>query len=313
MLSLIIIQLASFVNAVIYTITYTFSQKADIMDNIINNNEKAYFFTRSTREEIIVRLDLNILVGGVARNKDDLDTLHPFGADPFYRFYYVTDGEVDLLFADGRYSLRPGYMYLIPVSQPFRYISPCNFTHYWMHFCSSLLEKIEFFQHLIELPAPADTEVLMLDFLRFAQIGTGIQPFMEADIILRRLLIPFLESIPDEPLQQIEGQNRFYSVIDYINRNATKPLSISSLAAMFRMNRNEFSADFHRAFGIPPKQYICKRRMGQARMLLLSTALSVKQISYKVGYDNEFYFSRLFKKYTGNSPSDFRKHSNLGT
>ena len=290
-----------------------FTKKADIVNNVINDKEKAYFFTISTREEIIIRLDLNILVGGIARNKNNLDTFHPFGADPFYRFYYVTDGTVDLHFADGRYSLRPGYMYLIPVSQPFRYIAPCNFTHYWMHFCSLLnWKKIEYFQHLIELPAPKNIEEIMLEFLNFAQVGSGIRSVMEANIILRRLLIPFLESIPDDNLERIKEQNRFYPVIEYINRNVTERLSTSDLAAMLRMNRNVFSADFHRTFGIPPKQYICKRRMEQAKKLLLSTALPVKKISDQVGYDNEFFFSRLFKKYTGHSPSTFREISNLG-
>ena len=78
------------------------------------------------------------------------------------------------------------------------------------------------------------------------------------------------------------------------------------------MRPNDFSADFRRAFGVPPKQYICQRRMGIAKTLLLSSNLSVKQISIKVGYDNEFFFSRLFKKYTGHSPSNFRDRSKFG-
>ena len=276
------------------------------------SSELAFFLAEDSYAKMVRQLDLRILVGGVARNKDDLDVLHPFAADSFFRFYHVTGGTVDLLFADGRYTLRPGHMYLIPASQPFRYLSPCNFTHYWMHFCSSQLENIEFFQFLRELEAPPDTESQMRDFLHFAEAGSGLRTAMETDLILRRLLLPFLESISPEGFEHLHEQNRFYSVIEYINRNVVAPLSISKLAAIAGMRPNDFSADFRRAFGVPPKQYICQRRMGIAKTLLLSSNLSVKQISIKVGYDNEFFFSRLFKKYTGHSPSNFRDRSKFG-
>ena|GEM_PF-576494 len=282
------------------------------MDKFITGNEQAFFLNPAPNVKFLERLDLSVLVGGEARDKDNLDTVHSFRADPFFRFYYVTGGTVDLIFTDGRFSLRSGFVYLIPASKPFRYVSPTGFTHRWLHFRSSLLDKTEYFRDLIGLKAPENTEELMQEFLHWIRRDASVRTLMEIDIILRKLLIPFFESIPEKNLEKIKDQNRFYPVIDYIDRNAVEPISIVHLAAMLRMNRNVFSAEFRKSFGISPKQYICKSRIGLARELLFTTDLSVKQISGRVGYNNEFFFSRLFKKYTGYPPSVFRNISNLG-
>lgn len=278
----------------------------------VPSKELAYFFPDTQEREIVNHLDLNILVTGVAEAKNDLEQIHPFRADPFYRIYYATAGEVELIYASGSFTLRSGYVYLMPASQPFRYISKSGFSHYWLHFCSSHLEKIPHFQNLLELPAPKETERLMQDFLRLAEAGKGIKNLMEADIILRRLLIPFLETMPEGDYEQVNRLYRFSLVIKYIDRHIAEDLTVPYLASMLRMNRNDFSAEFHRAFGIPPKQYICQRRIGRAKVLLLSSTLSIKQIGEQVGYDNEFFFYRLFRKYSGVTPSWFRHNSNLG-
>ena len=265
----------------------------------ITKNETAYFFANGAEHELINHLDLNILVGGLATRKADLDVIHPFQLDPYFRFYYIEEGTVDLFFISSKQTLRPGYMYLIPALQPFRYSISEGFTHYWIHFCSSQLERLNFFQYPLECLALENTGNLMRRFLVFAKTGYGINALSNADIILRQLLIPFLELLPEHDYQQIKAVKRYQNVIEYINRNFSSKLCIPKLAKLAGINRNEFSADFHRTFGIPPKQYICKKRIGQAKIMLLNTDFNIKQIAYAIGYDNEFFFSRLsFNRFT---------------
>lgn len=278
----------------------------------VSPNEWAYFFHDGMEKEIVNHLDLNILVGGVAKDKNDFEEIHPFKADPFFRFYYMTAGEIELIFTDYSITLRPGNSYLIPASKPFRYSTKKGFSHYWLHFCSELLEKIPHFQHLLEIKSQKETKQMMIDFLHMAEFSKEMKNVMEADIILRRLLIPFLETMPEGDYSRVQSLNRFSPVIEYINHHIADNLTIPVLASMLRMNRNDFSAEFYRVFKIKPKQYICHRRINRAKILLLRTDMTIKEISMQVGYDNEFFFYRLFKKYTEMTPSDFRKNSNLG-
>ena len=60
--------------------------------------------------------------------------------------------------------------------------------------------------------------------------------------------------------------------------------------------------------GVTPMQYIISLRIQQAQRLLGTSEYNVTEVSSLVGYDNPLYFSRLFKKQTGMSPSEYRKN-----
>ncbi len=64
--------------------------------------------------------------------------------------------------------------------------------------------------------------------------------------------------------------------------------------------------EFKKHYGVSPIQYLINRRMEYAKHLLNTSGMSVKQIAYQCGFENEYYFSRIFKKLTGYSPSQYR-------
>ncbi len=78
----------------------------------------------------------------------------------------------------------------------------------------------------------------------------------------------------------------------------------------FALKHNIGYSYFRRMFknftGISPRQYCLQLKVMRAKELLLSTDKSVKEISYELGFDSIHYFSRLFKKKTGSSPTAFR-------
>lgn len=75
---------------------------------------------------------------------------------------------------------------------------------------------------------------------------------------------------------------------------------------MTSLSGPEFSAQFRRTMGVPPKQYLSIRRISKAKMLLLRTQDPIKEIALRTGFENEFFFFRIFKKYTGLTPTQYR-------
>ena len=62
-----------------------------------------------------------------------------------------------------------------------------------------------------------------------------------------------------------------------------------------------------------PMQYIISLRISMAKGYLENSAKNISEISNEVGYDNALYFSRLFRKYTGMTPTEYRKRNRKET
>ena len=92
----------------------------------------------------------------------------------------------------------------------------------------------------------------------------------------------------------------------YIDQNFDKELPLDLIAEMFHISPNYFSSLFHLSVGQSFMEYIIDRRIGKAKQLLGQEDARSSEIAEKVGYDNPYYFCRIFKKYTGLTPSEYR-------
>lgn len=96
--------------------------------------------------------------------------------------------------------------------------------------------------------------------------------------------------------------------ITYFNENYNKEINIAEYAAQQNLSTCYFIRTFKNVTGTTPLSYILSLRISNAKNLLESTDYNITEISSIVGYDNPLYFSRLFKKQTGLSPSEYRTH-----
>ena len=258
------------------------------------------------------RLDIDVLEMGMAVRREW--DYRGFVADPFFRLYCVTEGMTELLFPEGIFTLRQGNVYLIPANVPFRYVSREFLCHHWLHFCSSFLERHPHFQKPLSISSASSPQAIALLeelYALAARVG-GIGTIMRMDIIVRELLTPFLaEMVVECPSGRMEGYDIFTPVIDYIDRHIGDEVTVPKLAAFLNMKRNTFSAAFHQTFGVPPKQYMTRRRIDRSKMLLIRTNLSIKEIASQMGFNNEFFYSRIFKKYVQMPPVEYRRSRNI--
>lgn len=88
--------------------------------------------------------------------------------------------------------------------------------------------------------------------------------------------------------------------------------ALDALAETASLSKHHFLRLFRSSFGYTPNRYITLRRIGIAKELLLNTTKTVTQIALDVGCETPSSFTRLFKKHTGQSPSEFRRNSNFG-
>ena len=94
----------------------------------------------------------------------------------------------------------------------------------------------------------------------------------------------------------------------YLSRNYDNPnLMLQDVAGEVGMSQSHFSTVFAQETGITFTQYLTALRIGKAKELLSATDMRSSEIAFAVGYNDAHYFSYLFKKQTGVTPSDYRK------
>ena len=95
--------------------------------------------------------------------------------------------------------------------------------------------------------------------------------------------------------------------IDYININLSSPLSLSVIANDFNVNASYLSSSFKKEMGMTITDYINGQRVNTAISLLNTTDMNIQTISWHVGIQDVSYFTRIFKKAIGITPTQYRQ------
>jgi AraC-like DNA-binding protein len=96
-------------------------------------------------------------------------------------------------------------------------------------------------------------------------------------------------------------------VAAHIEANLDTSIRSSELAALARLSSCHFSRAFRESFGCSPLEYINQRRVERAQGLMLSTVAPLSQIALDCGLADQAHFSRLFRRFVGESPSTWRR------
>lgn len=99
----------------------------------------------------------------------------------------------------------------------------------------------------------------------------------------------------------------FLAVRRYVEANYARPISLAELADRVHLSVPYFCARFKKHFGLAPIDYAIRLRLNHAVHLLADRNLTVTEIAARVGYDDLYHFSKLFKNHYGASPKQMRR------
>lgn len=107
--------------------------------------------------------------------------------------------------------------------------------------------------------------------------------------------------------QKNHSDEDIIEVQHYIEKNAAEKLVVSKLAEQSAMAERTFIRRFKSATGNTPSEYIQRVKIELAKKLLEQDRVTIKNICYETGYEDQGYFRNVFKKYTGLTPLDYKK------
>lgn len=99
---------------------------------------------------------------------------------------------------------------------------------------------------------------------------------------------------------------RLKRVLDYIGENLSGEVGLPELAALAGMSPHYFCELFKESMGCPPHRFVLLQRIDRAKELLRSRRLTVLEIGITVGFQNPSHFARMFHRFVGITPSEFR-------
>lgn len=127
---------------------------------------------------------------------------------------------------------------------------------------------------------------------------------------LRNLLLRFLLDVAtasDETEPAISPC--ILAIQHFVAEHIDQPMSVRMLARKAGLSESRFKTRFKQEVGVPPADYVARVRIERAKTLLAESDWPVTRISLQLGFSTTQYFATTFRRYTGQSPSDFRKAS----
>lgn len=275
---------------------------------------------------------LHTLVLNVGNAVHDSDWNWQNVCSPFARIYYICSGVASIQIGNTLLHLKPHHLYLIPPFTTHSTRCEDRFVHYYIHIYED--GKIEEDGLFDEYDFPYEVKAHDGDRLLFERLA-DINPTMllpdpnpdsydDNQTLLRSIMRNKTRTVS----QKLESRGIVYQIISrfmsaatprsefndkrivqatrYIRANISSRFSIDSLAEKSCLSTDHFIRLFKQNMHCTPLQYINSKRIEKAQLMLLSENITVKELAFRLGYEDASYFVRAFKRITGVTPNEYR-------
>jgi len=185
-------------------------------------------------------------------------------------------------------------------------------TIYWVHFSGKDMDLFNrsFSVGLMDGPQPISFNEkgirLWETMYQSLEMGYSKDNLSNTNLCLYNLVATFL--FPEKHLNEKKQDTKdmVHETILYMRSGLNTQMTVNDMAVKNNLSASHFSSLFRKATGMSPLDYFIHLKLQKACLLLYTTDIKVKQVATAVGYDDPYYFSRLFKKYMNISPDQYR-------
>jgi len=247
------------------------------------------------------------------------------GIHPYHEMLYIASGEVILKWLGAVYRASGPALFLLTPNTPHDLIiiseeSSFGFLELELG-TSDYFPPFEDIQIWNEMQGygDGDTEALRHIFNCVEQMWNmlrtkrhSLHARMEAAMLDSRKIFLFIHDlleheIAEERGRKIASEEAVHYLMRFMETDYRDNITLNTLTHLVHLNTSYLIRLFHRVTGMSPLGYLQELRMSAAKSLLLMTTMSIQEVADAVGYQSIHYFSRLFKKKYGKSPTQWRK------
>ncbi|MBN1674958.1 MAG: helix-turn-helix transcriptional regulator [Kiritimatiellae bacterium] len=224
-------------------------------------------------------------------------------AAPYWRFYWNENRAGRVAFEGRETELGPGMFVLIAPNTAYVGMSPEPMDHFYVHFVAEspydVVQPMVFGCEATHRGVSAIGEVV-------AVLGSEAAFSPRVAVLVRGLLYDLLGRVPEERLGAWCREPRLRRVLGEIAPRLHQRITNTDLARKCGMNTNAFIRLFRRELGETPREYVVRKRIEKACVMLHFSDATVESVAAACGFCDRHYFSRVFKAYRGVGPAAFR-------
>jgi len=231
-----------------------------------------------------------------------------------FLFFIVTSGTGSLMYDGKNYSLLKNDCVFLNCQKPyFHKTSESLWSLSWVHFNGWNMKDI--YEKYLE--RGGKNVFHQENILEYCSIINDLIYIAKSDSFIKDLeinekiteMITYLmkETITDNKKDSKEKITLVQGLKRYLDVNFKKNISLDELSSLFSLNKYSLIRNFKKKYGFSIDNYLLNKRINKAKELLRFSQLSIEEISKECGFYDQNYFSRVFKKVEGESPTKYRK------
>jgi AraC family transcriptional regulator, arabinose operon regulatory protein len=232
-----------------------------------------------------------------------------------YILIYCIDGKGFIKTKDTVFQLIPDSYFIIPAHTAHSYWASESvpWSIYWLHFTGKKSELFhEFCCKVIPICRSTNARIddrinQFNEILTALQMGFTMNNIEFANFCLQAILASFFYVETFRSVKGVRNNDPVEQSIFHMLQNLNNQLKIEDLAKHVNLSESHLSRLFKSKTGTSPIDYFIALKMQEAIRLLTNKSLRIKEVAFQLGYNDPYYFTRIFTKQIGTSPASFVK------
>lgn len=270
----------------------------------INTRTNSSYIQHIPRDPTLPKSLYKVLSVGYEYNKAGYS--HKRSGGNSYLLAYTKSGQAEMLYEGKKYSIMPESLVFIHLANPSLIEAPHSpWEIYFMHIYGSDIDDIyrTFVKAHGYYLANIDAEFFINCVQKVHDCALNQMDLYDISGQLYLMLMRLLKLSEDRKITELVSR-----AVEYLNHHFMENISIEELAKELFVSKSFLIREFYKNTGSTPKQYLTNIRLQKARLLLVHTEMTVRNVAEESGFGTEKNIFYAFRKELGTTPTEFRNH-----